>query len=215
MKKIFLFLFLVIISSLFIYYKYPKNDGLKFNYSFYGKEDGRTIYKKNKIEHRYEGGYSQYIEIYSKKPNQTIESAILDLVKAKGKNPNNCKVIEEPEFEELLTFYDENKGEKVTLPYSVYQIELVDSNIKYTQEEQKIIDELPEEGDAYFDTKEYKKRQIYNQRLIDLCSEYADPLGLSSSVTTPGRFIFNNKNKFIYLPGSNDPAFYDLHSIEF
>jgi hypothetical protein len=226
MKKfILIFLPFLIIALSIIFYKYNqkpvftsdseyyinKKLGIKFKYGLY--TDGKITTQHNKIQYKPNGhDYIKFIEVYSKKSNQTIENAILDIIKSKGKDVNNCKIVNDGQ----RTYYDETKGEKITIPYTIYYIDLANHNIKYTYEEQKRINNGKKEGKdvVVFDTADYIKKEIYNQRLIDLCSDYADPFGLATSVTLPSRFIFDNKNKFVFLPGTGDPTFYDINSVK-
>jgi len=215
MKKIFIII-LIIIGIAFLYffktsktqnnqsnfYNNPKL-GIKFDYSGDEFKD-KLKTKNNQIYYQYEGTDNiSFIEIYSKKPDQTIEKAILDIVKSKGKNPTNCKI--------------KNVTDPVIHPnYSLYIIDLANPNITYTKDEIEKIKQgkNSEEATDISEMIDIIKQEIYNNHLIESCSEYADPLGLATSRTTPSRFLFDNKKKFVFLPGSADPLFYQEPTIE-
>ncbi|EKE18659.1 MAG: hypothetical protein ACD_9C00268G0006 [uncultured bacterium] len=181
--------------------------GIKFAYS-YDDYQGKLTTNENKIIYKYGGpedlNDGQYIEVFIKENTRTIEDAILDIIEAQGKDIENCKVV--------------NKGEYWAIPeYSVYILDLKNPNISYTKqelEEIKLADVEAKEDGGPFDG-EWKKREIYNKRLIENCSEYADPLGLGTSKTSPSQFIYNNETRFIFQPGLMDPPFYQENSIEF
>lgn len=177
--------------------------GIKFAYSSDDFKD-KLIVQDNKIIYKDPiNPDPNYIELFTKKDTQTIENAILDIVKNKGKDINNCKVI--------------NNGEYwANSKYSQYFLDLANPKISYSKQELEEIAladaEAKKDGGPF--NGEWKKQEIYNKRLIENCSDYANPLGLGTSKTTPSQFIYNNKNKFVFLPGLINPSFYRDDSIE-
>ena len=187
-----------------------KELGIKFSYAeFTGldstktsaeQEGNKIVFKNQEVEYL----TPQYIEIFTKKPDQKIEDAILDVAKKENKDVSKCKVIDNGKYWAKESF--EN-----------YKLELVDSKIVYTKDEEKEIAQANIEGkETPFDGEE-KKSEIYNKRLIDTCSQYADPLGLGTSKTAPSIFLYDEKasnTKFIFVPGSADPYFFQAESLE-
>jgi len=182
-----------------------KDLGIKFLYKF---DDiafhGKISVKDNVISYvDPNDSPSQYIVVFTKKNDQTVEEAILDAVKAKGKDPKNCIVV--------------NNGGYWAVPgYQEYVLDLANQKIIYTKAERQKIKEAEIEsakGDSYY-SGGMAEKEIYNQRLVASCSEYAEPLGLATSQTTPSRFVYNGKNKILFLPGLFDPAFYQDDSFE-
>lgn len=177
--------------------------GIKFAYSS-DEYKGKLTVQGNKIIYKYPNtDNTQYIELFAKKDTQTIEEAILEIVKNNGKDIKNCKVV--------------NKGEYWANPkYNEYVLDLANPKISYSKQELneiKLADvEAKKDGGPF--NGEWKKQEIYNNRLVENCSEYANPLGLGTSKTVPSQFIYNNKTKFVFLPGLSDPSFYKEDSIE-
>ena len=180
-----------------------KDLGIKFDYSSIGLKE-KLIVKNNQIIYHYPNSNNiEYISLFTKKANQTIEDAILDIIKNEGKDPKNCKVVNEEK-------YFRNPD------YQAYRLDLANSTIIYSEQELERIKianiEAEQDGGPF--NGEHQKQVIRNERLIKACSYYADPLGLGTSSTIPSRFIYNNKNKFVFLPGLADPSFYQEDSIE-
>jgi predicted small lipoprotein YifL len=179
--------------------------GIKFNYLVDGIAFNGKISVKDNVIYYDEPGYSplQYIAVFTKKDNQTVEEVILAAVKAKGKDPKNCVVV--------------NNGGYLAVPqYQEYVLDLANPKITYTKaelQEIKQADIQTAKDGGPFDG-EMAKKEIYNRHLIDKCSDYADPLGLATSKTSPSRFVYDGKNKIIFLPGLSDPAFYQDDSIQ-
>jgi len=165
---------------------------------------GKLAVNNNTINYVFDTDWGEnfYIQVFTKKNDETIENAILELIKKEWKNQKECSVVNR-----WAWWWNEK--------YSVYSIDLVDSNIHYTQSELSEIEEAEniakKDGGPFGG--EYKRNEIYNRRLIKKCSHYADPLGLSTSKTTPSSFVYNNKNRFMFLPGLYDAPFYDPSSI--
>lgn len=205
------------VSSLSIYENdnnnifFDKKLWIKFEYSF-NDYKWKLETKDNQIIYNYPDWWEgilwnkyKYISIYTKKENQTIEDSIFDIIKNKWKDIKNCKVILKEE---------QYRGNP---KYSVYVLDLANSKITYSKKELEEIKKADEEAKkdwGPFDW-ELKKKEIYNKRLIEKCSEYADPQGLWTSKTLPSQFIFNNKNKFIFLPASWEPPFFKEETVEF
>lgn len=178
-----------------------KNLGIKFQYpqGFIGQavEQGNEIMVPS-------WSPIMYIAVFEKSADETIENSILNIVKNEGKDPKNCKVV--------LRDTEKSGNQE-------YVIDLA-TPITYTKEEQteiRLADKnwTPDAGPVNGD---YKKMEIYNKRLIDNCSSYADPLGLATSTTAPSMFLYNDsqsKTKFVFLPGSADPYFHEYGTIEF
>lgn len=182
--------------------------GIKFEYGGYEFKD-KLKTKNNQIYYQYEGTDNiAFIEIYSKKPNQTIENAILDLVKSKGKDPTKCKV--------KKTIIEDYPGSTNHPKYSTYIIDLANPKITYTKEELGRINDSKIEKNVtnFAETTEHIKKEIYNSRLIETCSDYANPSGLASSPSFPSRFLFDGKSKFVFFPSTVDPTFYQEPTIE-
>lgn len=152
-------------------------------------------------------GFEQFgdrIKVFYKDENQNIESAILELIDSQGKNSNDCVV--------------ERKDENINTQNGQYKIELADKEIIYTEEELARIAEADETSDGGPFNGEWMKKKIYNERLINLCTEYADPAGLATSKTIGSYFEYNDykaKDRYIFLEESFDPEFYEWNSIEF
>lgn len=180
------------------------NLGIKFKYpdGFEHKafEQGNKIFYPDWSE-------EMYIAVFEKPEVQNIEDSILELVKNIGKNLENCKVV--------------NNGEYYANPkFEMYVLDLVNPNIIYSNEELdeiKLADvEAKNDGGPF--NGEWKKRQIYNKRLVDNCSEYAEPLGLGTSSSRSSYFLYNgttDKTKFIFLPATLDPYFHEVGSINY
>jgi hypothetical protein len=151
-------------------------------------------------------GHDDRIKIFSKDEAQGIESAILELIKSKGKNPANCTV---QQVDETIGNYNGR-----------YIIELADKNINYTEAELKRISDADAEAksDGGPFNGDWMKTEIYRERLMSLCSDYADPASKGTSKSIGSYFEYNNylaKDKFIFLEESYDPEFYEWGSIEF
>jgi hypothetical protein len=178
-----------------------KKLGIKFQYpqSFIGQavEQGNKIMVPS-------WSPIMYIAVFEKSADETIENSILNIIKKEGKEPKNCKVVPRD---------TEKSGN------AEYVIDLANP-IVYTKDEEneiRLADKnwTPDAGPVNGD---YKKMEIYNKRLIDNCSSYADPLGLGTSKTAPSMFLYNDsqsKTKFVFLPGSADPYFHEYGTIEF
>jgi hypothetical protein len=182
-----------------------KDLGIKFIYNFDGEIFNGKISVQDNIIFYIDpaNSPSQYIALFTKKDNQTVADVILAAVKAKGKNPEDCRVI--------------NTGAYWAIPeYQEYVLYLTNPKIAYTEEELQEIKtaETQSAKDGGPFNGEMAKKEIYNQHLIAACSEYADPLGLATSKTSYSRFIYNGKSKILFLPGLRDPAFYQNESIE-
>lgn len=166
---------------------------------------GKLVVDNNTIKYVFDtdGGENFYIQVFTKKNDETIENAILEIIRKEWKNQKDCKVINRSAW-----WWNEK--------YTAYGIDLVNTEIDYTQSELGEIEEAEDiakkDGGPFGG--ESKKREIYNRRLIEKCSHYADPLGLWTSKTIPSTFVYNNKNRFIFLPGLYDAPFYDPSSIE-
>lgn len=150
------------------------------------------------------GDNIEYIKVFEKEENQSFEDVILDLIEQEGKNPKNCQVID--------------RGAYWANPeYTQYIIDFADPEITYTPEELEAIEqaEADVQANGGFQGGSWKTEEIYNQRLIEACSEYADPLGLATCKTIRSKFL-TSKSKFAFLPGLLcSPSFYDIDSIEF
>ncbi|MFA6305563.1 MAG: hypothetical protein WC651_02425 [Candidatus Gracilibacteria bacterium] len=178
-----------------------KNLGIKFQYP-QGFED-KAVEQGNKIMYP-SWSPIMYIAVFEKTAGEKIEDSILNIIKQEGKNPNNCKVVKKSTKE---------------VGNQEYMIDLADP-ISYTKDEQEEIrladkNRTPDAGPV---DGEYKKREIYNKRLVENCSAYADPLGLGTSSSIGSMFLYNDavsKTKFVYLPGTADPYFHEYGTIEF
>lgn len=142
-----------------------------------------------------------YISVFKIEDNENIKETILGTIKLKWKDIKNCKVINK-------WVYWANKN------YTKYIIDLVDQDIIYSDEELEEIKIADINDDGWPFNAEWKKRDIYNKRLVDLCSDYADPLWLGTSKSAWAKFIYNNKNKFIFISGTSDLPFYNEKTIE-
>lgn len=143
-----------------------------------------------------------YIEIFDIAPNQTIEQKMFSLINANGGTASRCTVTNNgplPGNEKLRS----------------YSINLVDHNITYTPEESVQIaqadDEAAHDGGPF--NGEWKKKEIYDQRLIQACSLYADPVTQGTAKTSPSHFISDGQ-KLIFIPGSRDEIFLDETTLE-
>lgn len=211
-NKIFLLIIIVVLGAGFYILKtrdentrvyYLNNDlGIKFKYThpeFHKKlnlEGNRLYYKDpgNEIIGGGSWGYV-YIELFVKNDNENIEEAILNLVRNSGKDPSNCRVVKEGDIytldlSKLKTYNQEELGE--------IEMAEIDSK-KYGG---------PVDGD-------WKRREIYNNTLIDNCTEYADRGGLGTSKTVPSYFLYNGKDRFVFFPAISDPSFYEPGSFQF
>lgn len=144
------------------------------------------------------------ITIFQKSASSSIENAILETVANQGKNPDDCVVV--------------NNGAYWGNPaYTAYQLGLKNKTITYTTEELAEIaqSDLEAKKDGGPFDGELKKQEIYNRRIVTSCSQYADPLGLGTSKSEPSMFVYNNKDTFVFLPGSYDPPFYQESSLVF
>jgi hypothetical protein len=178
--------------------------GIKFTYSA-EEWKGQLATQDNQIFYLSpENGITEYIALFTKNENETIEEAILRIVKEKGYDSTKCRVVD--------------RGAYWGNPsYEEYILDLANPNIVYTEEELEKIEEAnvtaTQEGGPF--NGEWKKKEIYNQRLVQACSEYAEPLGLGTCKTIGSKFIYNNQNKIVFLPGLNcSPSFYQEDSIE-
>lgn len=180
------------------------NLGIKFEYPE-GFED-KAIEEENKIFYP-EWIPNMYIAVFEKPADEKMEDAIMGLIEEKAKNPENCRVVA--------------KGEYWANPkYESFNLDLANPNISYSDEELeeiKLADLEAEEDGGPFDG-EWKKREIYNKRLVENCSEYAEPLGLGTSKSIGSLFLYSesmSKTKFIFLPGTTEPYFHKEGSITF
>jgi len=186
-------------------YYVSKNLDIKFQYG-YGFSD-KAYEQGDKIMYPGYGTpeHPEYIEVFTKDGNQSIEAAILDVIKKQGKNPKDCQVV---------TRGAEDNGDLE------YTVDLVNPNIIYTPQEKQEIKQA--DADAKADggpfNGDWKKQEIYNQRLVGKCSAYAEPLGLGTSKTGPATFLYNataTKTKFVFLTPAMDAQFYEYGTIEF
>lgn len=150
--------------------------------------------------------FGDRIKVFYKEKDQSIEDAILDLIASEGKNPDDCVI------ERTDSGYGTMNGH--------YKIDLVDQNIVYTEEElQRIADaDVDANSDGGPFNGDWMKHKIYNERLIEACTEYADPAGLGTSTSHGSSFEYNEyraNDRFIFLEESADPEFYERGSIEF
>ena len=177
-----------------------QNLGIKFAIQHVSLSDIKT--KNNRI---YvvddEGNYPLgYLDIFTKKTNQTIEDAILDIVETKGKDSKKCIVINDGLYANNNDFY---------------RIDLVNKNIIYTNDELNKIKQAEKMAKdlAWYEQADIIKKEIYYSRLIETCSEYAKVD--SGSRDSYSGFLFNKKNKFVFKPGmSGTPYFHKMETIE-
>lgn len=180
--------------------------GIKFKlnlYDYYVEQTGEDLREsENGIGFE---AYGDRIKVFYKQEDQGIESAILELIEGEGKDPNNCIV---------------HAGVPNLFNNQRFVIDLADPNIVYTDEDMERIAEADVQaeldGGPFNGT--WMKKKIYNEHLIDLCTEYADPAGLATSKTLGSSFEYNDekaKDRFIFLEESFDQEFYKDLSIEF
>lgn len=180
------------------------NLGIKFQYPE-GFED-KAVEQANKIFYP-EWSPTMYIAVFEKPEDEKIEDSIIGIVKQDGKSPENCIVVD--------------KGEYWANPeYEVFTLDLANPNISYSEEELEEIKlaDIEAEKDGGPFNGEWKKQEIYNKRLVDNCSEYAEPLGLGTSTSIGSMFLYNDtvsKTKFIFLPGTANPYFHKEGTIDF
>lgn len=180
------------------------NLGIKFQYPE-GFEN-KAIEQGNKILYP-EWSPTMYIAVFGKPENEKIEDSIIGIMKQDGKSPKNCIVVD--------------KGKYWANPkYEVFALDLANQSVSYSEEELEEIKraDIETEKDGGPFNGEWKKREIYNKRLVDNCSEYAEPLGLGTSKTIGSMFLYNeilSKTKFIFLPGTSDPYFHKEGTIDF
>lgn len=182
-----------------LYYT-SKDLGIIFQYR-HGFED-KAVEQGNKIFY-FDWSPTMYIAVFDKPEDQRIEESILDLVASKGGDPAKCKVISRGEFHP-----------------NEFALDLIDPEIIFSEEELKEIAEADiqaqEDGGPF--NGDWKKRDIYNRRLVETCSELADPLGLGTSKSVPSFFIYDEsqtKNKYVFIPATPDPYFHEEGSIKF
>ncbi|MBD3330338.1 hypothetical protein GF354_02285 [Candidatus Peregrinibacteria bacterium] len=182
--------------------------GIKFKINPYIVDNHFEIYGEELRESENGIGFDTFgdrIKVFYKEDDQSIESAILDLIENEGKDPNECVVVQK----EGASYLNEH-----------YFIDLADPEILFTEEELNRIadaDVQAELDGGPFDGV-WMERKIYTEHLIDLCTEYADPLGLGTSKTIPSYFEYNPykaKNRFIFTFGTADQEFYEWNTIEF
>ncbi len=195
-KALFFVLFLTACTPSNLY----SNDELGIQFAYSSPEfKGKLEVEDNEIIYHYPDSLDiQYIAVFQKAEGQSIEEAILALVKEKGKNPDDCTVVNEGPY-----WANEN--------YTAYTLDLSQPTLVYTEEELAAIAEA--DAEAVVDTGpfdgEWMKGKIMNDRLIAACSDYADPLGLATFKTVTSSFIFNKKTEFVFLPSYAEPQFYD------
>jgi len=166
---------------------------------------------KNMVEENYnsitspavndKGCFGGTIFVFKKGENQSIEKAILDLVKTESKDPVNCKIV---------------KGNTSESGNTQYVLALSDDyKIEYTPEELKQITDA--DNQAALDkgpfNGEWQKEEIQAKRLIEVCSDWANPFHAGTSKTIPSYFWYNESKSetvFIHTAGSADPVFYEF-----
>ena len=158
------------------------------------KADKEYIENENTLSHSKYGGK---IMVFQKDPNVSIEDAILKLIEDEGKGPSDC-IIE--------------KADKI-------KIDLANPTITHTNEELERIAEADAQAEADGGpfNGDWMKRKIYNERLVELCSEYAEPAWLGTSKSIGSYFLYDDSvpGKFIFLDESYTATFYEYGSIEF
>lgn len=138
------------------------------------------------------------LSVFTKKEDQSIENAILGLISQQGKDPSKCVVV--------------NRGDWwANTDYTNYIIDFSDPAVTYTQAEQDAIDAAANtEGGS-----DMKKKEIYNQKLIETCSLYADPMGIWAETSSASEFVYNRKQSFVFLPGVTGKPFYRPETLSF
>lgn len=182
--------------------------GIRFvkNDMYYGLKDayGEDLREsENGIGFEHDG---DRIKVFYKEKDESIESAILKLIAANGKDSEKCVVIRTDTTLNTLNGH--------------YRIDLADTDIVYTDSDLARIAEadMTAAADGGPFNGDWMKKKIYNERLIDACTEYADPAGLGTSKSTRSYFEYNDyraKDRFIFLPSSYELEFYDWNGIEF
>jgi len=181
--------------------KFIKND----RFDLYEKEHDGPVETRAGIGRGYDYSKTERIQFYYKDENQSIESAILSLVEAEGKNPDDCVVLRDDP-------HPSNNGR--------YIIDLKNKEIEYNEEELSRIQEADEQADldgGPFNG-EWMRKKIYNERRMQICSHYADASALGASKSVSSYFEYNDyvaKDRFIYVEESYDPQFYEYGSFEF
>lgn len=138
------------------------------------------------------------ISVFTKKEDQSIENAILDLLTQQGKDASDCVIV--------------NRWDRwANTDYGSYIIDFANPDISYTQSEQDAIDAAAN-GEWGSDM---KRKEIYNQKLAESCSLYADPMNLWTSKGYASEFVYNRKQSFVFLAGSNEKPFYRPETLSF
>jgi hypothetical protein len=177
-----------------------ENLGVKFKYA--NDLEDKAIEQGSRILYP-EWSQEMYIGVFEKAENESIQEAIAKLASFS----DSCKVVE--------------KGEYYANPkFTVYTIELSNPEISYSAEELAAIKQadLDAAKDGGPFNGEYKKSEIYNQKVAENCSEYGTQLGLGTSKQITSKFLYSeelSKTKFIFLPSSPDSYFHEEGSIEF
>ena len=209
MKKVFILILFVLCNlaltscSMGSNVFHDKELWIKFNYSseqYNGNletEGTKVIYKDPNSAN------VDYIEIFKKDSNQKTEELLLNTVASEWKNPEDCKVIDKWVF-------------WANPEYHEYAIDLAKPFVTYS------LEDLMEIKNAELESKktgspfnwEWKKKIFFNNKRIRLCSSYADQLIEWPIESTPSRFIYNNKDKILFLPAISWTWFYIENSIE-
>lgn len=151
------------------------------------------------------GCFGGTISVFEKLETQSIEDAILNLVKIEGRDPANCKVV---------------KGDMNESGYVSYVMALADNyKIEYTADELKQIADADKQAalDKGPFNGEWQKGEIYGKRVKEVCSSVVRPVSAGTSKAAPSLFLYNeakSKTKFIYTSGSADPQFFEFGLVE-
>lgn len=179
--------------------------GVRFQYP--KEAEGRLTENGNEIRDP-QWGESGFIRIFDKTEDESIEAAIEKIITAEGKNPKNCVVKKNGISEDGVDMQ--------------YMIVLASTTpeILYTQEEKdriKKADETAKKDGGPFGG-ETEKQVIYNEKLVAACSIYAQPSWPATSKNIGAWFMYNpvkSTTKFVYMPATADPYFFDTSTIEF
>lgn len=175
------------------------------NFNRKGNLDDYLDESEDKISFEGMGGV---IEVLKKNEDESIEEAVLNLVAAEGKNPEDCTLVKSD-------YYETKNG--------LYKLDLADPQINYSEEELSQIAEAEEKElngslEHYFESPEYIKMLIYRENLIQACGHYSDPIGIAHGKSWPALFEYNDyiaPDRFVFLQASLDIHFYEMGSIEF
>ena len=189
-----------------VYHDKDDHFSFKLNYcdfdygcNFFVKREGNVIKFFDGV-----GNIFDFAEVFKRDHDkETVKDKVFDIIKSEGKNVDDCVV-------NKLDYKEGNND--------VYRIDLSEANkdIVYTDEELKRIKEADEHSDGVMDGG-IVKEQIYNDRLVNLCSKYADRQGPSFSSGFAGGFIANDDSDvMLYVrPFYGDLGYFDLGSIHF